>query len=219
MNELPDHVLSYLMGFLCENPNVAGVRRTSKHLREMFDSSITRVVLKEPEIAIDDEEKAELCQFLDRFSHLRDLVVGVHNITLHDVQKCGRFRCLERLLLPSGTVDLAPLASCTALQHLDLSCCRKVFDMAPLASCAATLQHLDLSYCSELKDLTPLAACAALRRLDLSGCFALVDLTPLASCAALRHLDLYGCHYVIDMNPLASCTALQHLGLSGWYTQ
>jgi Leucine-rich repeat (LRR) protein len=135
--------------------------------------------------------------------------------------------------------DLAPLAYCTALRHLDMGLNDEVDDLSPLAACTA-LRHLDLTGCSAIVDLAPLAACTALRHLvlkqcrsiaylsplsalsprhlDLAGCRQLVDLSPLAACTTLRHLDLTGSSSISDLSPLAACTALQHLVLDGCWS-
>ena len=112
--------------------------------------------------------------------------------------------------------DLAPLAYCTALRHLDMGLNDEVDDLSPLAACTA-LRHLVLKQCRSIAYLSPLSALSP-RHLDLAGCRQLVDLSPLAACTTLRHLDLTGSSSISDLSPLAACTALQHLVLDGCWS-
>ncbi len=149
---------------------------------------------------------------------------------ISDARSCSK----EFLHTLNKPWDLAPLASCTTLKHLNLNQCCELKDLAPHASCTA-LQHLHLSGCSKLVHLAPLAFCTALRDINLARysqltglascpalqnlclhqCGNLEDLAPLAFCTALQHLDLDDCKSLVDLAPLASCTALQVLHLSG----
>ena len=103
------------------------------------------------------------------------------------------------------------------MQSLNLSYCRQLHDLQPLAALTA-LQSLDLSYCEQLQDLQPLAALTALRSLDAFGC-ELQDLQPLAALTALQSLNLVSYRPLQDLQPLAALTALQSLVLGGGQLQ
>ncbi len=104
----------------------------------------------------------------------------------------------------------------TSLQSLNLSACRQLRNLSPLAG-LASLQELDLRSCGQLSgDLSPLAGLTSLRSLDLSWCEQLSgDLSPLAGLTSLRSLDLSWCKQLGgDLSPLAGLTSLQSLFLN-----
>jgi internalin A len=122
----------------------------------------------------------------------------------------------------SVTLDLAHLSinrvpreltSLTSLRSVDLSYCRKLSDLSPLAD-LASLQSLDLHGCEQL-DLSGLASLSSLQSLDLRWCTQLSDhLSHLASLHLLRSLDISYCGLLRDLSPLASLTLLERLQLS-----
>lgn len=83
--------------------------------------------------------------------------------------------------------------ACPALRTMTASACDSLVDIAAIASCEA-LEELDLSGgCCSLRDIAVVGACAALRSLDLAGCTALTDVSALERCTSLRTLSLSGC--------------------------
>ena len=112
-------------------------------------------------------------------------------------------------------LDIAPLASCCEMQHLDLSACC-VDDVSPLSGMLG-LRSLLLSqwHVQEVPplDLAPLASCAELEHLQLHCFYGLTDLSPLTVLVLLRSLSLRSCSSVRDVTPLSGLTALQHLDL------
>ena len=96
----------------------------------------------------------------------------------------------------------------TGLQTLNLSRCKALTDLTPLAG-LTSLQTLNLSFCTALTDVTPLAGLTGLQTLDLSWCYALTDVTPLAGLTALQTLDLRGCTALRDLTPVAGLTGLK----------
>ncbi|WP_226381982.1 leucine-rich repeat domain-containing protein [Falsiroseomonas ponticola] len=134
----------------------------------------------------------------------------IYHLDFVDLAPLASLTALQRLYLSRTPVaDLAPLASLTALQSLVLAG-TQVADVAPLASLTA-LQSLRLSS-TRVADLAPLASLTALQSLDLSFT-RVADLAPLASLTALQSLRLSSTR-VADLAPLASLTALQSLDLS-----
>jgi internalin A len=73
------------------------------------------------------------------------------------------------------------------------SVCRELSgDLAPLAS-LTSLQSLDLSVCRQLSDLTPLAGLTSLQMLRLDGCLGVRRFAPLESLLpTLNELSLFG---------------------------
>ena len=120
-------------------------------------------------------------------------------------QRCRPPRQPHRAAKPHLTQvsDVAPLASLTALQFLDLRR-TPVSDVAPLASLTA-LQGLYLTG-TPVSDVAPLASLTALQGLDLRGT-PVSDVAPLASLTALQVLDLEGTQ-VSDVSPLAAIEGL-----------
>jgi hypothetical protein len=110
--------------------------------------------------------------------------------------------------------DLGPLAKLTQLATLDLSGCRLVSDLSPLAK-LTQLITLNLLLCEEMSDLSPLAKLTQLTSLNLNGCEGVSDLSPLAKLTQLITLNLGGCELVETLSPLAKLTQLTTLNLSG----
>jgi hypothetical protein len=104
------------------------------------------------------------------------------------------------------------LQQLSALQMLDLSGCKQLRDLSPLAD-LTSLQALKLSALGQLQDVSLLAGLTALYTLDLSECKQLRDLSPLAGLASLQMLDLSGCEQLLDLSPVAGLTLLQTLYL------
>jgi esterase/lipase superfamily enzyme/Leucine-rich repeat (LRR) protein len=111
--------------------------------------------------------------------------------------------------------DISPLAGLTALQSLNLSGCKQLSgDLSPLAGLTA-LQSLNLSECWHLGgDLSPLAALTSLQSFNIHWCDQLRDLSPLAGLTALQWINLSGCNQLSDISPLARLTSLQSLDIS-----
>jgi internalin A len=100
------------------------------------------------------------------------------------------------------------------LQQLDLTGCRALTNLTPLAGLTG-LQQLNLTACSALTNLTLLAVLQGLQQLDLTRCTALTDLTPLAGLIGLQRLDLSGCTGLRDLTALAGLMGLRELNLRG----
>ncbi len=96
------------------------------------------------------------------------------------------------------------------LMRVDISGCRDIGDLSPLAACV-NLQYLDCMS-TAVGSLAPLATCTSLHTLYCSHT-AVSSLAPLALCTSLH--TLY-CHNtsVSSLAPLASCTALKKLVFS-----
>lgn len=71
------------------------------------------------------------------------------------------------------------MAGLPRLTRLDLSCCKQVRDLSPLAG-LKQLVELRLWGCEQVSDLGPLAELMQLRRLFMSLCRQVSDLSPLA---------------------------------------
>ena len=134
------------------------------------------------------------------------LHIGIGHV--YDISNILNFSHLRHLDCSNGTdlVNLSPLASCPALQHLKCNN-TKVTDLTPLVSCKV-LQHLECNQTLVI-ELVPLASCNVLQHLECNRTL-VTDLTPLGSCKVLQHLE---CNrtLVSDLTPLASCKVLQHL--------
>ncbi len=159
--------------------------------------------------ALTQERFARAERLLQKFSTRINTVSLRSRTSIADVAPLASLTALQSLDLGATQVaDLAPLARLTALQSLDLTYTR-VADLAPLASLTALLS-LKLGS-NEVADLAPLAHLAAMQRLDLSST-QVADLAPLARLTALQSLQLSGTR-VADLAPLASLNALQSLDL------
>jgi hypothetical protein len=140
---------------------------------------------------------------LARVPSLRGLRLRVSDKEV-DLRPVGQLRDLVALDLTycKTVADLAPLAGLTRLEKLALAR-TAVADLAPLAQ-MTRLRSLDLARCTEIERLDPLARLSALAHLDLSGCAGVTDLSPLAELIALRRVELDGCKGVTNLAPLAA---------------
>ena len=129
--------------------------------------------------------------------------------------------------------SLAPLASCTSLKKLDCSG-TSIGNLSHLTSCTA-LEVLNISYCRKLPsncleplvvlnnlkelncgsnanlDLSHLGSFGQLSKLNLFASTTLTSLAPLSSCASLTDLNISYCNELSDLSPLSSCTKLVRL--------
>jgi Leucine-rich repeat (LRR) protein len=104
----------------------------------------------------------------------------------------------------------------SSLQTLDISGCRRLNDISPLAG-LTSLQSLKFFGSKEVcgSDLSPLAGLVSLQTLKLSMCMQLRDIFPLVGLTSLRTLQLYECEQLSgDLSPLAGLTLLQTLCLT-----
>ncbi len=92
---------------------------------------------------------------------------------------------------PLGACPLYCQAPSTSLPP-PLPRCTLVKDLAPLAACAS-LRHLDLSLCLRVMSLSALSACTEMRTLNLGGCQAPLDLTALRALPALHVIPYDAC--------------------------
>lgn len=99
------------------------------------------------------------------------------------------------------------------LQHLDVSNCRMVTDLSPVAH-LAELEKLNLRDCISLSNVTPLGELKQLRYLDMTRCEKVNDITPLSHLGELRYLNLARTN-VNDLRPLHSLGNLNKLVLEG----
>lgn len=113
---------------------------------------------------------------------------------------------------PTQVSRLAPLASCTKLETLNINGCYKVSSLAPLASCP-NLTSLDASN-TGISVLAPLAALPRLERLAIAHT-RVSDLGSLAGLTCLKrfHCTLRSSTDLGYLAPLAACPRLQSLRL------
>lgn len=109
--------------------------------------------------------------------------------------------------------DLTPLAKLSQLTHLKLAGCRRVASLAPLAK-LSQLTHLDLAECEQVTSLVPLAKLSRLTHLNLTNCSRIKNLAPLAKLTNLIYLDLTECGNAYNFSSLRSLTALVYLDLT-----
>jgi internalin A len=109
--------------------------------------------------------------------------------------------------------NLAPLATLTGLTQLVLTDCASLTDLAPLVN-LAKLETLQIGGCTALTELSPVAKLTNLAFLDLRVWRGRPDFTPVAKLVALTYLDLGGCQELTDLGPLTSLAELIYLDLS-----
>ncbi len=152
-----------------EGYSTARLRAVSRSFRWASDEATTAVCLRDLPLG-GGEPEAALGRMMGRLRNLERLTVGRDweaGLGFMPPDVMAKLTHVEY----SGNMSLLtvePLASCTALQELQLSSCVLLTSMAPLASCTA-LQKLDL------------ASCTALRELNLFDCNRLTTVDPLVS--------------------------------------
>jgi Leucine-rich repeat (LRR) protein len=95
------------------------------------------------------------------------------------------------------------------LRVLDLTCCKKITDIASLAK-VSSLEHLHLKK-TKITSLPVLGK--NLKSLDLSFCFCLEDIAALSNLQKLKVLDLEFCEKIVDFTSLANMSSLENLNL------
>jgi len=129
--------------------------------------------------------------------------------------------------LSLSTSSLEGIEHLTTIRRLDLSRCRRLYDLEPLTA-LPSLTELNLS-AVDLTDanLGVLAKLTKLSRLELNGAYlsdadlyysehSSLDLSPLTALRNLTFLDLSGIYLVgVDLNPLRQLGSLRQLNLSG----
>lgn len=123
---------------------------------------------------------------------LRELK-SVRTLSLRDCHELDVFTCHPSAL--------------PALQQLDLSGCRSLWDVNGIFNCW-TVVEIDLSHCPSLQNISPLAACSRLQKLNLSHCEQLRETSVLAALSMLQHLDLSCSTNVDDISHLSKCANL-----------
>jgi hypothetical protein len=148
--------------------------------------------------------------------------LGIHTVALDALARNPPSGLREVSLAANAltTIDLGPLAGCTALRVLALNSNKlRVIDLAPLRACLL-LERLWLhDNALEHIDLTPLRTSTALRSLYLDDNAihnTSIDLAPLAGARHLRSLRLAGNRLAgsLDVTPLLSVPALSQFHYS-----
>ncbi len=191
----------------------ANLRLTSKKVKAMLDASNTALVIQ------GGWERATKGVVLGSPS-LASLTLEMLSCDLGTLSHCTNLRSLH--ISRTAVSSLAPLASCTQLEILNLCSCGLVTSLAPLAHCS-NLKSLNASY-TGITSLDPLASCTQLETLFVESCHQITslaplaglislkvlnsrdtrvsDLTPLADLFCLETLDLRDCHNITDVGPL-----------------
>jgi NACHT domain len=150
---------------------------------------------------------------LGTLQHLRDarLALGdsgaVDDLAfLHDAPQVTT----ELRVSVRGPVDLAPLASCPALETLVVSP-GEVSAGWELLTTLRELSLLVLHAPGGGRDLSFLAECPALTRVALLGCTELLELSALAAASRLRYVGLHDAKRLGDLNALSELPDLTSL--------
>jgi hypothetical protein len=109
-----------------------------------------------------------------------------------DLRPLSPLLSLEKVCAAGSLVsDLAPLATLTRLNYLDVSCCVCVEVISPLlASLAPCLEQLDISStCVSDLGAIPWASFARLRCVKMQDCL-VEDIEPLSALPNIRLLDV-----------------------------
>jgi energy-coupling factor transporter ATP-binding protein EcfA2 len=106
-----------------------------------------------------------------------------------------------------GSLDLAPLANCPALEKLVAWNSEGITNRESLTA-LPNLASLVLTAPDGGRDLSFLAECVSLTGVTLHRCAELSDLSALVSASQLRLLQLFGSHHALNLGPL---TRLPHL--------
>jgi internalin A len=100
------------------------------------------------------------------------------------------------------------IAQETGAGTLDLSGCKQIGDVSPLAA-LTSLQSLDLSGCEQIGDVSPLAALTSLQSLNLSRCEGIRLFGPIeVLLSTLNEIRIFGCPF--DDVPAELCGENEH---------
>jgi len=96
------------------------------------------------------------------------------------------------------------------LEKLNLSYCRRLIDINPLAGVATTLQELEIDHCKKISDLTSVRVLKRLRKLILSDSGSVISLEFSKQMPRLEFLSFVGTNVLDgDMRP---CFRLKYAG-------
>ena len=137
------------------------------------------------------------------------------------------FTALQQLVMAGcmDMLDLASIAACSGLRHLNLELNTFEDINGSLSSWTSLTQltSLELCECGDLEDLRSIALLSSLRHLELKEAYKITDISPLVSLrSSLERLVIADGHDIAVPSLrtcLSSCTLLRHLDLSSCYKE
>ena len=120
--------LEIVVFILQKTDRSAGIRATSKELKDLYDSCNTQLLLKRTDVT---NNATVLHNLLQSTPCLRHIDFGYSSATLLDLKDV--MSRLQHLVIAN-------------VANLDMSYCKRLKDISSLASCTA-LKNLDMHYC------------------------------------------------------------------------
>jgi hypothetical protein len=133
---------------------------------------------------------------------------------LVDISAVRAWPNLRVILIPGVLLNnSSPLGECLLLEKVDLSYCRGIDTISPLARCTR-IKDFNMTMSKSIPNIEVAANWPELERFVAESC-TFSDLTPLSRCVKLKELDISQCKNVGTLAPLASLVNLRRVNVAG----